>query len=303
MSKKVRFFQRYSFIINLLSRRKLNVSELVHEISANFQDYNSYSSRTLSRDINDIKEIFGFDINFNRSLGVYEINREYMLDEDIEKQKLLEAFQFFELANIAREYNDILLFEPRKFLGFELIAVILEAIKAFKIITFEYKKFGDQSVSSRKVQPLGLREHNSRWYLIAEEVDTTEKIRKNFGLDRISDIKVTNETFKYPKDFNVKTNFENIYGLGEGLSNKIETVHLLFSPISARYIESLPLHISQTQINQDSTGVLFEYKIFTNQELVREIVKLGAGVKVIKPLSLKQEVIKVLKDTLLQYDI
>lgn len=302
MSKKVRFFQRYSYIINLLSRKRVNVNELVSEIENNFKDYNSYSSRTLSRDINDIKDIFGFDIIFNRAKGYYEINKEYLNAEDIDKQKLLEAFQFFELANIARQYNDILLFEPRKFLGFELIADILEAINNLKIITFEYKKFGDDSIKARAVKPLALREHNSRWYLIAEEVDSKEKIRKNFGLDRISNIKVTDMSFIYPSDFNIKTYFENIYGLGEGISNKIETVQLLFSPVSARYIETLPLHISQTEIKRGDEGVLFEYKLFTNQELVREIIKIGSGVKVIKPLSLKNEVIKVLKETLSQYD-
>ena len=303
MSKKVRFFKRYSHILNLLSRKRLNVSELVNAVSDKFDDYGSYSSRTLSRDIADIKEIFGFDIIFDRSRGYYVINQEYLNEDDVEKQKLLEAFQFFELANIASQYNDILLFEPRKFLGFELIAVILEAIKNLNVICFDYHKFGDASTKSRIVKPLALREHNSRWYLVAQEVDDTSKIYKNFGLDRIFNISYLDDKFEYPVDFNVKTYFENVFGLGEGLSNKIETVQLLFSPVSARYIETLPLHISQTEISRTAAGVLFEYKLVVNQELVREIVKTGSGVKVIKPISLRNEVIKVLKQSIEQYDI
>lgn len=302
MSKKVRFFQRYSYIINLLSRKRLNVNELVNEIVDNFQDYNSYSSRTLSRDITDIKEIFGFDIVFNRSLGYYEIDRNNLNDDDVDKQKLLEALQFFELANMARQYNDIILFEQRQFIGFELIAVILDAIKNLKIISFEYEKFDSSAVKSRIVKPLALREHNSRWYLIAEEVDDVNCIRKNFGLDRIHNINVSESDFIYPKDFNIKLHFENVYGLGEGLSNKIETVQLLFNPVSARYIESLPLHASQQEISRSEVGVVFEYELFTNQELVREIVKIGSGVKVVKPTMLKNEVKKFLNESLKQYE-
>lgn len=302
MSNKVRFFQRYSYIINLLSRKRVNVQGLVNEICNNFQDSETYSSRTLSRDLNDIKEIFGFDITFNRGEGYYEIKKEDLNKDDIEKQKLLEAFQFFELASIARQYNDILLFEQRKFIGFELITIILEAIKNLNIILFEYKKFDGSLSTTRKVRPLGLREHNSRWYLVAEEVNANTTIRKNFGLDRIFDIQITDEQFIYPSDFNIKSYFENIYGLGEGITNKLETVHLLFNPISARYIESLPLHISQKEIKRNDEGVLFEYKLFVNHELVREIIKIGSGVKVLKPSSLKKEVINSLKESLTQYD-
>jgi len=302
MSKKVRFFQRYSYIVNLLSRKKLNVAELVEEISTNFQDFNSYSSRTLSRDLNDIKEIFGFDIVFNRSTGYYEINNEYITNQDIDKQKLLEAFRFFELANFAQQYNDILLFEPRKFSGFEHIAIILEAIKNLKIITFDYKKFTDQTVTHRNVMPLALHEHNSRWYLVAEEIDNDTGVRKNFGLDRIHNLQVTDAEYKFPDNFNIKTHFAHVFGLGDGSSNQVQTVQLLFNNVAAQYIQTLPLHISQTEIQRNTNGVLFQYELVINQELVREIVKYGAGVQVINPEYLKNEVIKTLKDALNQYN-
>ncbi|UYW00552.1 WYL domain-containing protein [Flavobacterium agricola] len=305
MSNKIRFFQRYFFIIDLLNRRKLNVQELVDQIAENFKDYSSsYSSRTLSRDLSDIKEIFGFEISFNRSGKYYEIEKGFHDDEDQKKHKLLESLQLFQLASNHNQYKDILVFEQRKFEGFHYIADILTAIRDSKIITFNYQKFNEEVSSTRTVRPLAIREHNSRWYMVAEEVADAEKTRKSFGLDRIiGPIVCTDATFEYPTDFDIKTHLDHVFGLGDGSSQNIEKVQLLFNPITAKYIKTLPLHKSQQEIvnTKYKDGVLMEYQLVINRELVHEIVKLGAEVKVIQPTSLKNKVKEVLQNALKQY--
>lgn len=298
---KDRFFKRYHYIINTIKRKRINASNLAQDILENMDDLHSYSTRTLSRDIREIQSIFGIDILFDRKSGNYIIKNDEVLDEDMEKQKMLEAFQFVELAKIAKDYNDIILFEQRKLVGFEFIPTILEAIKNLNLITFEYVKFDDLSNTKRIVKPLALREHNSRWYLMAEEWNSKEKIIKTFGLDRIQDLEILNDSFIYPDNFNVKNHFQNIFGVGVGLSNTIEKIQLEFDLVSAKYVETLPIHHSQKEIKRTANSVVYQFELFINQELVREIIKIGKGVKVLIPNSLKQEVIRTLNETLNHY--
>lgn len=299
---KDRFFKRYHYIINTIKRKRINAVDLTKDILEHMDDLESYSTRTLSRDIKEIQSIFGIEICFDRKANHYIVKSDDVLDDDVEKQKLLEAFQFVELASMAKDYSDILLFEQRKLVGFEFIPVILEAIKNLKILSFNYFKFDTQTHSQRVVKPLALREHNSRWYLMAEEVNHETSIIKTFGLDRILNLEITNQPFIYPNNFSVKNHFEHIYGVGVGLSDQIETVELKFDTVSAKYAETLPIHASQLKIKQDKNYVIYQYKLFINHELVREIIKIGKGVEVLKPISLKQQVIKTLKDTLTIYN-
>lgn len=298
---KDRFFKRYSYIINTVKRKRINREQLSSDILKHFDELGHYSTRTLSRDLNDIKSIFGIEIIFNRKHGYYEIYDDEILDEDIEKQKQLEAFQYVEIANMAREYNDILLFEQRKPVGMEYIPLILEAIKNVNIVSFNYLKFTIARTTNRRVKPLALREHNSRWYLVAEELNANTNVRKTFGLDRISNFETSSEHFAYPTDFDVKKHFEHFFGVSEELSTKIETIWLKFDSVSAKYIETLPLHASQKEIERTDYYVVFEYKLYINQELIREIIKIGSGVTVLKPRTLKNDVIKKLKEILNLY--
>lgn len=72
MSKQVEGMRRMLLIINKLRQRRRFVprSELLDYINTKmneFYGYNEISARTLERDIEDIDEMFGIKISFNRS--------------------------------------------------------------------------------------------------------------------------------------------------------------------------------------------------------------------------------------------
>src|SRR5690606_21534711 len=105
------------------------------------------------------------------------------------------------------------------------------AIQSKLRVSFSYHKFYDDSESSREVKPLALKEALHRWYLIAEDSDGTVK---NFGLDRISDLAITENKFLPPKDYDLEEDFRHSFGIISGTGAKPVKVVLSFTPQEGR---------------------------------------------------------------------
>jgi predicted DNA-binding transcriptional regulator YafY len=61
------------------------------------------------------------------------------------------------------------------------------------------------------------------------------------------------------------------------------------------------LHHSQKKTSKTKDGILYEYKLIPNYELVQAILRLGDQVKVIEPIHLKQEIKELLLQSLNAY--
>ena len=101
--------------------------------------------------------------------------------------------------------------EQRKPQGTENLYGLLHSIKNKVLIKFRYHKFWDEKSSHRVVQPLALKEFKNRWYVIAK--DTKEDHIKSFGLDRLSNLEITNHKFSYPADYNVTESYMHSFGV------------------------------------------------------------------------------------------
>ena len=82
-------------------------------------------------------------------------------------------------------------------------------------------------------------------------------------------------------------------------SNYIE---IGITAIEGKYIKSLPLHHSQTIIEDDENSVTVKIKIHITHDFIMKLLSHGANVKVCSPVSLKEEIIKCYKKAMEQYD-
>ena len=127
------------------------------------------------------------------------------------------------------------------------------------------------------------------------------KAFRTFGLDRISDLIITDNHFQREKVLELTADkFNQIYGIIYEPDNNpnapIEKVELRFSDTMLHYLKALPLHQSQT-IDEN----IVTLHLIINPELENKIISYGEQVEVLYPLSLRERIIKRLQKAISQY--
>lgn len=302
--KKDFYLNRYALIIKRLERSPATYQEIEDYLlnSFEFQDakIGSYSIRTLQRDIRDISNLFNFDIhNKKKGDNRYYIESRPVMEVDEYNQRLLESFQIMNAVNSQPDFSEFVYLESRNPRGIQNFYDLLFAIRNKRIIEFQHFKYKDQSVTSRKVHPLALKESKDRWYLIA--IDSKDEKLKAFGLDRISNLTVSKSGFKLHEKFNIKEHFKNAFGI-MNLEESPEKIIIRSTKEQAEYLKSSPLHHSQQIDKETDKLVYFTYDLFPTYDFVQEILSFGNQVKVLEPKTLADQIKETLKKSIQQYD-
>ncbi len=292
MSKLI-YFKRYLYVIDQLRNRPCSFAELQKHVIRKLEtvgiDTNfEYSVRTFERDKKDILELFGILIYYDRKDKSYVIN-----EEEIEDQSLTRMIDAFSIHHALQEGNKLspsVFLEKRKALGTEHIHGIIHAIQNCNILQFTHQKHWDDFSTQREVYPIAVKESQQRWYLIAYE--KSSQTVKTFGLDRISYLKISQTIFK-PIAYNVKKEFKHAFGI-ETYAD-IQKIILQFMNKQGNYIKTFPLHDSQRIIDENKDAITIEITIHTTNDIIMELLKYDANVKIISPISLQNEFKKRIK--------
>ncbi|MFH6936012.1 helix-turn-helix transcriptional regulator [Flavobacterium sp. FlaQc-30] len=286
MSKLI-YFKRYLYIIDRLRSRNCNFKDLQkhiirklenEDIDTNFE----YSVRTFERDKKDILDIFGIVIDYNRKDKTYSIDEEEIEDQSI--TRIMDAFSIHHALQEGNKLSPSVFLEKRKSSGTENIHGIIHAIQNLYITKFTHQKHWDDFSTNREVYPIAIKESHQRWYLIA--LDKKDNKVKTFGLDRISNLNITDTKFK-PIKYNVEKEFQHAFGVET--YSPAEKVVLEFVNKQGNYIKTFPLHESQKIIKENDDTLLIEIYIHTTNDIVMELLKYGADVKVVSPARLQNE--------------
>ena len=245
-----------------------------------------FSLRTLQRDIKEIREIFGVDIEYSKSQKGYFISQGNM--ENMNFQRMMEAFDLFNSLNLARDLNPFILLEKRKPQGTENLYGLLHAIKNRLKVKFTYQKYGEYEPSNRTTDPYALKEFKNRWYLITK--DNRDGKVKTFPLDRLTDLEITTRTFNIPKDYNAEERFRYSFGIICPDDQEPQEIILSFDPFQGKYIKSLPLHETQQVLVDNEDELQIRLKLWITTDLVMELLSYGAEMKVLKPKRLINEI-------------
>ena len=86
-----------------------------------------FSKRTLQRDIREIRNTFGIDIEYSTKSKGYFISQSEM--ENMNFQRMIEAFDMFNSLNLAQDLTPFIHLEKRRPQGTENLYGILHSIK------------------------------------------------------------------------------------------------------------------------------------------------------------------------------
>jgi predicted DNA-binding transcriptional regulator YafY len=294
MSKRG-YISRYLLILKKLKAKPFSSFEELQNYFNNQVDYLQmqddtlnigFSKRTFQRDIREIRNIFGVDIEYSKSEKGYFISQSEM--ENMNFQRMIEAFDMFNSLNLAQDLKPFIHLEKRRPQGTENLYGLLHAIKNKLQIKFSYQKFWEDESSIRMADPYALKEFKNRWYVLAR--DLKEGLIKCFALDRLTNLDITKKSFEYPKTFDIEENYRYCFGIISPNGMKPQEIVLSFDPYQGKYIKSLPLHETQQILIDNEKELQVKLKLCITFDFVMELLSFADNMKVIKPRSLIKEI-------------
>ena len=186
--------------------------------------------------------------------------------------------------------------------GIEYLRIIIKAMKRKKALLMGYKKFGDDTERLYTIEPYCLKVFRQRWYLLGNRQSDTKGLRF-YALDRVTDLRIADQTFDVPDDFCVADFMKYSFGVFIGNGQKPERVVLRTYGKMTSLLRTLPKHHSQKEIAVTDTYSDFEFFVVPTFDFVQEILKEGGDVEVREPSSLRNEMVKKLQDALARYSV
>ncbi|MCZ2248486.1 MAG: WYL domain-containing protein [Bacteroidia bacterium] len=306
MMSKRGYISRYLLILKKLKAKPYSTyEELQAYIVAQFdflqmQDDTlnvGFSKRTLQRDIKEIRNVFGIDIEYSKSNKGYYISQSET--ENMNFQRMMEAFDMFNSLNLAQDLTPFIHLEKRRPQGTENLYGLLHAIKNKLKIKFTYQKFWEEEISQRFVEPYALKEFKNRWYIMAK--DSKDNNIKSFALDRLTNLEITNQTYQYPDNYSIEQSYRYCFGIISPNGSDPQDIILSFDPFQGKYIKTLPLHETQQVLVDNDKETRIKLKLCLTHDLVMELLSFGNNMKVIEPKSLADEIKEAHKNAYKQY--
>ena len=282
---------RYIRIINKLSGRQkyVSVDELISylKLQMNLRGYDEgMTVRTLQRDIRDIEEMFKVEIKNFRGYGYYITSKDD--DADIRYKELLLNFDL--LTSVSEDSNSegYVIPEHHRPKGSDQIPTLIKAIKENSVIIFNYTLVRKDNKKIKKiVKPYFLKESLGLWYLIA--LDEKDKV-KSYGIDRINDLKITNNIFKKDENINPNEFYKHSYGIWDDPDLPIEVVELSYDKLDGCFLKATPLHSTQQILIDTKDEFHIRLNIKITNDFVMALLARTRSLTVIKPESLKEKI-------------
>lgn len=260
-----------------------------------------YARRSFNNHREAIVEIFGIEIQCNRSTNTYYIpGGKEAIDND--KAWLLDTFTVNSLLTEGKKAlkNRVSVEEVPS--GHKYLTDIMNAMLGNKQLEISYKKYDKKESETLHVLPYALKEGGRRWYLVGYCNERKDGGNRIYALDRIKSLNETKDEFKIPKGYDVENEF--YYSFGNYIPKEGEkpvTIKLKTTSREANYLRDLPLHKNQTELKSEGEDHFFSLKVIPNDKLIMELCKYGTGVEVLEPKEIRNKVIEMHKSALAMY--
>lgn len=292
--------KRFFLIIEKVGRK---TSPSFSEIQGYLEDHDfPISHRTLQRDIEQIRNQFGIELVYDSYKNGYHIDEESSWDIDTFTNILQTAISTDSLLENLRDSKAVMDYidygNDVELKGMQYFDSILKAIKTTQIIEFDHINYSANTSKPYSLEPYLLKEYKKRWYVIGR-VHQTDNIR-TFGIDRLENFKTLKDIFKRDEALNPKPYFKDVIGLTYS-TGEMDTIELKASTTQAKYLESQPLHHSQTIIDSTENHITFQYKLIPNYEFKEVIFMMSSNIEVSKPQWLRDEISASIQKTLKKY--
>ena len=194
------------------------------------------------------------------------------------------------VSAVRHEKKPVIWFEKNDSLvGLHYITPLYEAITARRPVSITYQSFRNPRPETFTFSPYVLKEFRNRWFVFGRREGKAPVF--NLALDRIKDLNTAETCKEYipSRDFEPESWFSDMVGVTKDRTMKPQTIRFMADPHDAPYIRTKPFHKSQMVLDVDEEGrTIFQMEVLVNQELEKDLMAFGEGIKVLAPQSLAE---------------
>lgn len=289
------YFERYIWLIDTINRHGyITFSHLSSlwmgcGLNNNVGNERKLPERTFFNHIKAIEDIFDIKIKCDRSLGYYIANSDDIEADGI-RQWLLESLSMNNFLNESRDMRKKILYEKIPSSQKWLMSIV-NAMREGRAIEITYKSFWRDEASTFVAYPYCLKLFKQRWYMLATSGGIEELWI--YALDeRMINVIQTDQVYSIPKKFDAEEFFSNYFGVIIGTDWDPQEVKIKVANSQMRYFDTLPLHISQQKVEEESDEeyTVYKYHLAPTHDFKKEIMSWGPDVEVLSPEDFRQEI-------------
>lgn len=168
-----------------------------------------------------------------------------------------------------------------------LVDRLQQAIVARRRVRLTYTR-GSGERSERLVDPWGVVAKDDTWYLVAG----TDRGRRTFRVDRISDAATTDEPATRPDDLDLAAAWEEVVGVVEERQSQTWATVL----VETRFLFVLRDHFGRhlhVEVDQDDGWSRVRVAAPTPLDIARTLAGWGAGVRVLEPPAVQEQLTRI----------
>lgn len=284
-------FKEYIWLVNTIYQaRSITLAEINEKwLQTEMSEGIPLSRTTFHRHRIAIEEIFGLYIDCDRNNGYkYFIGNDYVLQDDSVQNWMLSTLSVSNLLGESMSLSDRILLENIPS-GGEKLKQVIKAMKESKRISITYRRYGGHATRTFDLEPYCVKLLGQRWYLLGRFADRGMAI---FSLDRILEIKTSNENFKVDEDFDAANYFSDCFGIMLDENSMPEKVLIRAYGYEPYYLRDLPLHHSQREIQSTDEYCDFELRLKITSDFKSKLLSRGEWIEILEPKSLAKEIVE-----------
>lgn len=280
-------FRRYVWLVDTVRHgHKMTFDEISHQwdISPLNDNHSQLALRTFHNHREAIELLFGIRILCDRSDHQYYIP-ENSADSTRLKIWMLQTLSISHLINrSSRDVENRIVLDstPEEKFG---VVTLLDAIHRNRVTTIVCSAPGIDGKTSFDVEPYCLRFWSNSWYLLARDIESG--LLHGFEITRIISIRVSDQKFDYPENFNPRDFFNRFYGMDIEEELPVETIRVKVSGLSRALIRSMPIHHSQSEVIAGEEESVFEFRLAPTRGFINALLVMQTDVEVLDPESLR----------------
>jgi hypothetical protein len=288
-------FDRYIWLVDIIYRAgKITYEEINRKwLRTDWSKGKDLPLRTFHNHREAIQEIFDININCDRRNNyVYYIENKDDMERGGIRSWLLNTFAVNNLIKESHHLKRRILFEEIPS-GQRFLTPIIEAMRDSLSIEIAYQPFWQDKPIHIHIDPYCLKIFKQRWYVIAR--NAYHHAIRTYSLDRIQEIRTTETLFKMPKDFSPESYFENNFGIVKDDNVKPCIVKIKVSEQQRNYLQTLPLHASQQEIEIRDEYSIFSYYIAATVDFKLELLSYSDEIELLSPDWLRSDIAEIIK--------
>ena len=300
-------FGRYIWLIDILRAHKRltfeEINNLWLESGLSYGVGDDLPLRTFHNHRNAIKDIFDVYIDCDTKGGYkYYIDSPEKLKGDTLRSWLIDSYATLNQIQADKRLEGRIIFENIPS-GNHWLTIFAQAMRIGRVVEITHQGFGKDNENTFEIEPYYLRIFKQRWYVIGrnpyyawkkEEAEKEGKtydrpIYRVYGLDRISNVFITNKSFDINKEFTIDGFYDGCCGTIPNTAEGVEHVVVRAYWNAPYYLRALPLHSSQKELSSDDESTLFSLDVRPTFDFYQMLLAQGDQVEVIEPDSVRKQ--------------